>query len=208
MTAPNKQCFSVKSVFTSRDLCLIHRQIINLLSDSKGIWTHNHLAQRRTLNHLAKLSSLVKWLSFCLRTKWLWVWSPLLSLKLQIWRLLRARNSLTFRQTVECRSTLKLVCDMTITYRWIYLSLSIKFFTGESCSPIPVRWFCVRSAKEAMCKKNTIYVAVIGIVFQAKVDLSLGEASEQWVVKGHNELLFEFVNESQAFFFVFIFWHN
>ena len=117
-------------------------------------------------------------LSVSVWNKWLLVRIPLLSLKLQIWCQFRARNSLTFRQTVECRSTLKLVCDMIITYRWIYLSLSIKFFTDESCSPIPVRWFCVRSAKEAMCKKNTIYVAVIGTVFQGKVDLSLGEASE------------------------------
>ena len=37
---------------------------------------------------------------------------PLLSLKLQTWRLLQARSSLKFRQTIECSSTLKLVCDM------------------------------------------------------------------------------------------------
>ena len=45
---------------------------------------------------------------------------PLLSLKLQIWRLLRARSiltfSLTFRQTIECMFTLKLVLDMIITH--------------------------------------------------------------------------------------------
>ena len=40
----------------------------------------------------------------------------LLSLKLQTWRLLRARRFLTFRQTIECRFTLKLVRDMIITY--------------------------------------------------------------------------------------------
>ena len=39
----------------------------------------------------------------------------LLSLKLQIWRLLLARSSLAFRQTIECRFTLKLVRDMIIT---------------------------------------------------------------------------------------------
>ena len=38
------------------------------------------------------------------------------SLKLQIWRLLRAKSSLTFRQTMGCRFTLKLVRDMIITY--------------------------------------------------------------------------------------------
>ena len=47
------------------------------------------------LNHLANLP---KWLSVRLRTKWLWVRVPLQSLNLQIWRLLRARSSLTFRQ--------------------------------------------------------------------------------------------------------------
>ena len=50
------------------------------LSDSNGIRTHNHLVRKRTLNHLAKLASLAKWLSVCLRTKWLWVRIPLLSL--------------------------------------------------------------------------------------------------------------------------------
>ena len=64
----------------------------------------------------AKLASLAKWLSVRLRTKWLWVRIALLSLKLQIWHLLRARSSLTFRQTIECGFTLKLVCDMIITY--------------------------------------------------------------------------------------------
>ena len=49
---------------------------------------------RATLNHLA---SLAKWLSVRLRTKWLWVRVRLHSLNLQIWRLLRARNSLRFR---------------------------------------------------------------------------------------------------------------
>ena len=55
------------------------------LSESNGIRTHNHLAHKRTLNHyvwwiLAKLTSLAKWLSVGLRTKWFWVRLPLLSL--------------------------------------------------------------------------------------------------------------------------------
>ena len=65
------------------------------------------------LNHLA---SLAKWSSVRLRTKWLWVGIPLLSLKLQIWRLLRTRSSLTFMQTIERRFILKLVRDMITTY--------------------------------------------------------------------------------------------
>ena len=62
------------------------------LSGSNGNRPHNHLVR--------------------LRTKWMFL---LLSLKLQIWRLLRTRSSLTFRQTRECRFTLKLARDMTIT---------------------------------------------------------------------------------------------
>ena len=42
--------------------------------------------------------SLAKWLSVRLRTKWVWVPIPLLSLKLQILHLFRAKSSLTFRQ--------------------------------------------------------------------------------------------------------------
>ena len=61
-------------------------------------------------------TSLAKLMSICLRTKWLGVLIPLLSLKLQISRLLRARSSLTFRQTTECGFTLKLVHDMIRTY--------------------------------------------------------------------------------------------
>ena len=83
-------------------------------SDSNGIQTHNHLVPERTLNYLA---SLAKWLSVQLRTKWLWVRIPLLSLKLQVWHLVRARSFLTFRQTLEFGFTLKLIRDMIITCR-------------------------------------------------------------------------------------------
>ena len=74
------------------------------ISDSNEIRTHNHLVRKRTLNHLAKLARLAKWLSVRLQTKSLWIRISLLSLKLQIWRLLRVRSSLIFRQTIECGS--------------------------------------------------------------------------------------------------------
>ena len=67
-------------------------------SDSNGIRNHNHLVRERTLNHLA---SSAKWLSVQLRTKWLWVRIPLLSLKLQVWHLVRTWSFLTFRQTLR-----------------------------------------------------------------------------------------------------------
>ena len=68
---------------------------LSALSYSNGIRTRNHLICKRILNHLA---SLAKWLSVRLRTKWLWVGVPLLSLELQISRLFRARSSLILRQ--------------------------------------------------------------------------------------------------------------
>ena len=45
------------------------------LSDSNGIRTHSQLLRKRTLNHY-----LARWLSVRLRTKWLWVRIPLLSI--------------------------------------------------------------------------------------------------------------------------------
>ena len=71
--------------------------IAAFLSDSNKIQTHDHLVCKRTLSHLAKLASLTKWLSVHLQIKWLRVLISLLSLRLQIWRLLRVRISLIFR---------------------------------------------------------------------------------------------------------------
>ena len=120
-----------------KELLARSRHHIWSLSDSNGIRTHNHLVRKRTLNHLAKL---VKWLSCVVSTylygafdcmllschvrvserihtlQFSWMSrNSLLSLKLQICHLLRARSSLTFRQTIDCRFTLKLVRDI-ITY--------------------------------------------------------------------------------------------
>ena len=66
-------------------------------------------------NFLLK-AGVIRWLSFHLWTKWMWVRILLLSLKLQVWRLLRAWSSLIFRQTAWCGFTLKLVGGMIITY--------------------------------------------------------------------------------------------
>ena len=87
-----------------------------ILRVSNAIRTYNHIVYKRTLNHLAKLTNLAKWLSVHLRTKWLWIRIALPSLKLQLWRLLWARSSSTFKQTIECGFTLKLISDMIITY--------------------------------------------------------------------------------------------
>ena len=53
----------------------------------KQFQIHNQLIRKCTLNHLAKLISLAKWLSVRFLTKWLWVRIPLQSLKLQMLRL-------------------------------------------------------------------------------------------------------------------------
>ena len=52
------------------------------LSDTNEIQTYNHLFRKRTLNQMVKFGkpNLPKWLSVCLRTKWLWVPILLLSL--------------------------------------------------------------------------------------------------------------------------------
>ena len=56
-------------------------------------------------------------MSVRLRTKWLWVRVQLQSLKLQIPRLFRERNSfLDIQATIECGFTLKRVRDMIRTY--------------------------------------------------------------------------------------------
>ena len=49
----------------------------------------------------------------CVRIMWL-------SLKLQIWRLLRTTSSLTFRQTIGCGFTLKLVRNMIIIHNQMH----------------------------------------------------------------------------------------
>ena len=70
---------SLCSCFNVKESLLEKGAISEVIIDSNGIRTHNHLVRKRTLNHLVKLASLAKWLNVCLRTKWLWVRIPLLS---------------------------------------------------------------------------------------------------------------------------------
>ena len=79
---------------------VVRRKLLN--SDSNEIGIQNDLTYKRTLNHLAK------WLSFRLQSKWFRVRISFLSVKLQIWHLLRRRSFLTFRQTIESGFTLKI----------------------------------------------------------------------------------------------------
>ena len=68
-------CYHVTYMFQSesklysclnvKELLARNRRDIWSLSDSNGIWTHNHLVRKWTLNHLPKLA---KWLSCVMST--------------------------------------------------------------------------------------------------------------------------------------------
>ena len=64
--------------------------------------------------------------------------NTLLTLQLPIWQLLRARSSLTFRQTIECGFTLKLVGDMIITYSQ-YVSPFKYTFCLKVSTTVPIK---------------------------------------------------------------------
>ena len=78
-------------------------EIENNNHDSNRIGANNHFVHERKLDHLAKL---VKWLSALLQNKSLWVWIPLLSLKLQILACFK-KEFIDIHATKECRFTLK-----------------------------------------------------------------------------------------------------
>ena len=92
-------CLNVKELLTWS------RRHISSLRDSNVIQTHNHLAHKRTLNHLAKLACLAKWLSVCLQTKWLWVQITLLSQGMSVGWIRSGRSCL--RVGGNCQKFLK-----------------------------------------------------------------------------------------------------
>ena len=53
----------------SKKLWLQQKKDRKILSDYNGTQTHSHLVCKQTLNHLAKLANLAKWLIARLRTK-------------------------------------------------------------------------------------------------------------------------------------------
>ena len=73
------------SCLNVKELLARSRREIWSLSDCNWIRTHNHLVRKGTLNHLAKLTDLAKWLSVRLRTKWSWVLVQLHSLTAGRW---------------------------------------------------------------------------------------------------------------------------
>ena len=68
-------------------------------SDCNGIRTHKHLVRKRTLNHLYKLVSLAKWLSFLLQT----------------WLLILFTNVVVGSNSIQT-FIYNFACDVTITY--------------------------------------------------------------------------------------------
>ena len=80
------------------------------------IWLYVIIMSRTSFSSIIWPVWLNVWVFVYELAKWLWVRIAFLSFKLQIWRLLRARNSLTFRQTIECGFTLKFARGMISTY--------------------------------------------------------------------------------------------
>ena len=136
---------TVYSYLNVKELFALSRCEIWRLRDCNWTRTHNHLVHKQALNHLAKLA---KWLS-CIVSTYLYGAfgcirvSPLYSclnvkalLKLQISRLLRARSSLTFRQTMEG-------CFKTYIY---YKRLCTRYSTEEAidsffCKALYRKWW-------------------------------------------------------------------
>ena len=59
------KCVIIKEVFAQ------NRHSICKLRDCNGTATNNHIVLKQTLNYLAKLANLTKWLSVGLQTSWL-----------------------------------------------------------------------------------------------------------------------------------------
>ena len=78
----------------------------------------------------ANLTSVTKWLSVRLRTKWLWVWVQLQSLKLQISRLFWARSYLTFK-TESNKIESKEALSISINFRMMLLHFLFPLLTPE-----------------------------------------------------------------------------
>ena len=109
-------CLNIKELFAR------NRRDIWSLSDSNMIRSHNHLVRKRTLNHL------VKWLSVCLRTKWLWVRVLLLSL----------RSCFVFNRVYKFFVKQKLVFGLGVAERGVFWT-KVKYNSFNPSRPNPGR---------------------------------------------------------------------
>ena len=95
--------------------------VVSTLCHSKTCTWHDkniqsNVSYRQVLTtQLNYLTSLAKWLSVRLRTKWLWAWVPLQSLKHQI-SPISSKKFLDIQATIECGFTPKRARDMIRIY--------------------------------------------------------------------------------------------
>ena len=118
------------SCLNVKELLAQNRRKIWSLSDCNWTQTLNHLVCKRTLNHLAKQTSLVKWLSVCLRTKCLWVWVQVYSQKTGFWPLF---IGYIFRKTAGGSLTLKFKWPNFTSYFSISKNSSTYFWRHCFC---------------------------------------------------------------------------
>ena len=118
------------SCLNVKELLARNRRDIWNLSDCNGTRTHNHLVRKPTLNHLAKLASLAKWLNVRLQTKCLWVQILLLSFillvipkKSQFWSLMDSLTALKVILQEIYSSCFKLHTLMTF---YVTINIEIK----------------------------------------------------------------------------------
>ena len=90
------------SCLNVKELLARSRREIWSLSDCNWIRTHNHLVRKGTLNHLAKLADLAKWLSVRLRTKRSWILAQLQSLTAGRWQF-NSRHKKGTKMTINSR---------------------------------------------------------------------------------------------------------
>ena len=149
------------SCLNVKELLARSRRDIWRLSDCNVTRTHNHLVCKRTVNHLAKLSSLDKWSSARLRTKWLWFWVPIQSHKIYFLVLLSGfgynffffthifvllLTSLFFSVVFLIFIMLKFVSDIGVQALMLFVvifidCMSLRQLTGSQCGISPDVWF-------------------------------------------------------------------
>ena len=146
------------SITFSKATCNTLSLLITIISSITTISIKNTIPISTAI--VIVITTTTKWLSVGLRTKWLWFWIPLLSLKRQISRLFRARSSLTFEATMECRFTLKCVRDLLITHICIIITIS---FT-HTITYISIITIIIINASTTIIINNTIIIIIAIII--------------------------------------------
>ena len=166
----------VKELFPwkRRDICK--------LSCCNGTRTQSNIVRKRTLNHLAKLTSLTKSLSVCLRTMWLYVRVPLQShgfyycnsmQPLNVWIKLDIRMKFWYRYNIQSFEWLLgrfLPNTLTFTNDWMSIMLcllnQIKRFplTSRNIAAVKIN-FLLRDTKLVISAVHVESVASVYVCF-------------------------------------------